>query len=429
MVKPSLPLAGYPRVSRKGDRDELRSPDFQVKRMQAFAKAEGLAIEFTEPEIDVSGSKPRRAILDEIIRRVKAGELGGIVVAKLDRLSRLSPKDRVLLFEEIESAGGVVLSASEQLDPSTPEGRFAREVFLGIARMQWEKYREGFEEAKAGAIENGIPVNTRAAVGYRKRDGDGEDRRLEIDPVAAPVVHAVFERRAQGAGPAELGELLARAGVRTSQGSTTWSKQAIYGLLSNRVYLGELSYGRDGRYVKTDAHEAIVDLALWTAAQHPNGRLQRVGETSAWLLAGLVRCDACRYCMQGTTTSRGNRIYRCTRTHAGGVCPAPAASTRTSSSAPPATRSGRSQLTSKLAGRPRRSTCRRSSGISNELPTRCASTWRRRFKKRSATQRSGRVGSANVARPATLPPNDSAARAPRRLDRPSWSISARPGSG
>jgi hypothetical protein len=29
------------------------------------------------------------------------------------------------------------------------------------------------------------------------------------------------------------------------------------------------------------------------------------------------------YSMQGTTTGRGKRIYRCTRTHAGGVCPEP----------------------------------------------------------------------------------------------------------
>ena len=57
-----------------------------------------------------SGSKAKRPILDIIIKRVKAGDLGGIVVAKLDRLSRLSPRDRVAVFEEIESAGGVVLS-------------------------------------------------------------------------------------------------------------------------------------------------------------------------------------------------------------------------------------------------------------------------------------------------------------------------------
>ncbi len=321
MVKPSKPLAGYMRVSRKGDREELRSPDFQRQAMERYGQAEGYAIEFAEPEVDVSGSKAKRPILDGIIKRVKAGGLGGIVVSKLDRLSRLSPRDRVALFEAIESAGGVVLSASEQLDPSTPEGRFAREVFLGVARMQWEKYREGFEAAKAGAVEHGIPVVTRPAVGYRQR----EDRRLALDPAAAPVVREVFERRAGGAGPSELAALLEREGIATSQGSRTWSKQAIYGLVCNRVYLGELRYGLDNRYVNAKAHEPVVDIATWTAAQHPNGRnLPPVGETSAWLLPGLLRCAACRYCLQGTTTSRGKRIYRCTRRHAGGVCPAPA---------------------------------------------------------------------------------------------------------
>lgn len=325
MVKPTLPLAGYPRVSRQGDRDELRSPELQVKKMQALADAEGLKIEFTEPEIDVSGSKPRRAILDEVIRRVKAGELGGIVVAKLDRLSRLSPKDRVVLFEEIEDAGGVILSASEQLDPSTPEGRFAREVFLGIARMQWEKYRDDFEDAKAGAVERGISVSRNAPAGYVKRNGEGEDRRLEPDPAAAPVIREVFERRATGAGPAELGDLLTRNGITTSAGSKEWSRRSVYRLITNPVYKGTVRYGTDDRYVNADAHEAIVDEVLWQAAQHPNGgKLSRVSETSTRLLSGLLRCAACRYCMQGTNTRYGKPLYRCAARHAAGICPAPA---------------------------------------------------------------------------------------------------------
>jgi DNA invertase Pin-like site-specific DNA recombinase len=327
MVKPAKPLAAYMRVSRVGDReDKLRSPDFQRQAIARYAEGERFAVEWFDAELDVSGSKAKRPVLDAIISRVKAGELGGVVVAKLDRLSRMRPRDRVLLFEEIEDAGGVVLSAGEQLDPSTPEGRFARDVFLGVARLQWEKYREGFERAKAGAIEHGIAVNTRAAVGYRKRDGDRQDRCLEPDPDVAPLVREVFERRAQGEGPSALGQFLKSRGVLTSQGSRTWSKQAIYNLIGNRVYLGELRYGLDDRYVKAGAHEAIVDIATWTAAQHPNGRriTPSRSEGSAWLLTGILRCAECRYALQGTTTSRGKRIYRCTRTHSAGVCPAPA---------------------------------------------------------------------------------------------------------
>ena len=37
-----------------------------------------------------------------------------------------------------------------------------------------------------------------------------------------------------------------------------------------------------------------------------------------------MRCSACRYCLQGTTTGRGKRVYRCTVRHAGGRCPSPA---------------------------------------------------------------------------------------------------------
>lgn len=322
MVKSKLPIAGYIRVSRKGDREELRSPDFQAKAIERYCDAEGLAIELLPPEIDVSGSKSKRPILDAAIARIKAGELGGLVVAKLDRLSRMSPRDRVLLFEEVEDAGGVILSAGEQLDPSTPEGRFAREVFLGIARMQWEKYREGFETAKAEAIAAGIPVNTRAAVGYTK----GDDHRLMSDPVAAPIVREVFERRAAGEGPAALGQFLTASGVKTSQGSATWSKQAVYGLLANRVYLGEVSYGNPPRFVNAQAHEPIVDLATWTAAQNPPRatRTARAGGKTEFLLTGLARCEGCGYSMQATTSSHSHRIYRCTRTHSGGVCPAPA---------------------------------------------------------------------------------------------------------
>jgi site-specific DNA recombinase len=131
----------------------------------------------------VSGSRAKRPVLDQIIEGVKAGRLGGLVVAKLDRLSRMPPKERVLLFEEIEDAGGVILSAGEQLDPSTPEGRFARDVFLGVARMQWERYREGFERAKESAIADGIPIVNRPAVGYRRAG-----RKLALDEHAAPVV-------------------------------------------------------------------------------------------------------------------------------------------------------------------------------------------------------------------------------------------------
>ncbi len=306
------------RVGKRGER--LISPDEQERRARDLARERGLRVGLVLADLNESGGKLDRPGLTEALRRVEARESGGIIVAWLDRLSRDSEHAHGLV-KRIGEAGGVIYAPDAPADWTTPEGELQAGILFAFAQYVRQRARAGFERAKGHAVSRGIPIVTRPAVGYRQRD----DRRLEPDPAAAPVVREVFERRAAGAGPTELAVLLEREGVRTSQGSATWSKPAVYNLLSNRVYLGELRYGRDDRFVNTESHEPIVDLALWTAAQHPNGRsLSRVSEGSEWLLTGILRCAACRYCVQGTTTSRGYRIYRCTRRHAAGVCPAPA---------------------------------------------------------------------------------------------------------
>jgi hypothetical protein len=136
-----------------------------------------------------------------------------------------------------------------------------------------------------------------------------------------------FERRSRGEGPTDLGKFLESHRVKTSQGSRTWSKPAIYEVIQNPIYMGVLRYGKDDRYVNRDAVVGgpLVDPATWHAAQHPNGKRLAPAKSgdSSWLLTGIVRCQACRYALQGTNTSRGKRIYRCTRRHAAGICPDP----------------------------------------------------------------------------------------------------------
>ena len=63
-------------------------------------------------KVDVSGAKPKRDVLEGIIRAIEAGELGGVVVAKLDRLS---PRRRATAstFRADRCPGGVIRSASE----------------------------------------------------------------------------------------------------------------------------------------------------------------------------------------------------------------------------------------------------------------------------------------------------------------------------
>src|SRR5262245_31462505 len=166
--------AGFGRVSRVAGRDDkLRSPELQTAAVVAFATSEGVALEEMVVELDVSGNKVDRASaeLERLIRRVEAGELDGIIVPKLDRLSRLPARQRIELVERIGNER--LLSATESNDVATPEGRFVRELFFSIARMEWERYAQGFATAKANAIAAGVAIARRPAFGLAF---DGEHR-------------------------------------------------------------------------------------------------------------------------------------------------------------------------------------------------------------------------------------------------------------
>ena len=301
------PLGGYVRVSRQGERedDKFRSPDFQAEELERWANAHGRRVRMYDAEIDVSGSRAKRPILEELVSAIERGELGGIVVAKLDRLSRLRPVDRVRLFERIEAAGGEIHSASENLDPSTPEGRFAREVFLAVARMEWERKAEGFARAKTAAIERGAKISSVANFGYRF----GEGHRLE--PVAGEreILVELFELRASGASRGDVLELFERRTGRSSY------EQTIAYMLRNRVYHGEARYGRELELVNADAHEPLISEVLFERVQAIN-RARSTGSGSGGkarsLLAGIARCACCgRGLISSATGNARRRSYKC----------------------------------------------------------------------------------------------------------------------
>ena len=316
----SKPVDIYTRASRAGEGSTTH--DDQERQARDFARSSGLTIgRVLKDKTKSTSATLERPVLQEALRRVRSGESGGVVVAYLSRASR-DTRQGLELLETITNAGGAVY-APNLPDYTTADGRMLTTIQFAIDTGYRDRKGEELERRKRESIEAGIPVHTRPAVGLRKR----RDKRLEHHPRTGPVMRELFERRSRGEGPVALGEFLESRRVKTSQGSRTWSKQAIYDVIKNPIYMGVLRYGKDDRYMNADGVVGgpLVDPATWHAAQHPNGKslaAPRSGDSS-WLLTGIVRCQACRYALQGTTTSRGKRIYRCTRRHAAGVCPDP----------------------------------------------------------------------------------------------------------
>src|SRR5262245_15508073 len=121
--KTPLPFDGYVRVSRgmDGGRASFSSPDVQLETIARLAAFHGLEVGELVDELDVSGGKPiDERELGRLVRKVEAGESGGLLVWKVSRFSR-NLLDGVTAADRIREAGGRIVG--DDLDSRAPMGR------------------------------------------------------------------------------------------------------------------------------------------------------------------------------------------------------------------------------------------------------------------------------------------------------------------
>jgi DNA invertase Pin-like site-specific DNA recombinase len=238
--------------------------------------------------------------MGQLLEAIDRGELAGIAAFSLDRLSR-EPTHGDALVKRVTKAGGVILTPDIPDALDSPTGEFTFGMLLQVAKLYRSQAGARFKTAKERSIRAGIPV-AQIPFGYRQR----EDRRLEPDPVQAPLVKMLFEKRARGVSWAVLADDL---GERLGEGRLP--KQTVARIVKNRTYLGLLEY--DGWITdEENRFAAIVDETLWQAANavNPPRNDRRKRTRRQWYLTGLIRCEACDHLMEPTMSSNTMR-YRC----------------------------------------------------------------------------------------------------------------------
>ena len=144
---------GYVRVS-SIDQNEAR----QLKALENFEKPMHRIF------IDkCSGKNTDRPELRKMLDYVRDGDV--VVVSEYARLAR-SSADMLRIVHDLQEKGVEIISLREQLDTTTPQGRFMLTVFAGLAELEretiHERQKEGIAIAKAQGKYKGrqpIPVD------------------------------------------------------------------------------------------------------------------------------------------------------------------------------------------------------------------------------------------------------------------------------
>ena len=268
-------------------------------------------------DLDVSGGKMQRPGLDKAIERIRDGQSGGIIVAKLDRFAR-TLVGGLQTMEEINTLGGVVVIADGEFDTATATGELVLNMMLSLAAFELRRIKENWQSAKRHAVDRGIHISRFVPPGY---DRD-EARMLIPHPRHSVTVQDAFKMAAAGDSPARIARHLTERKLPIAgNGDSVWMANRIRRFLANRVYLGEARAG-DG-VANATAHAPLIDPVTFALAQRDR-KGPVMTEPATALLAGLCRCSACSFSMR-SQAPRAKTVgaYRCSTNSVHGRCPAP----------------------------------------------------------------------------------------------------------
>jgi DNA invertase Pin-like site-specific DNA recombinase len=241
--RPSTPAAprliGYVRVSTADQADRGLSLAAQRDRLEAYATAAGFVLAGLEQDAGLSGglAPHKRPGLARALEAVRRGDADGIVVTKLDRLSR-STKDTLALVEEADRRGYRLVSVAEALDTGTATGRFVVTLLGALGQMEREQIGERTATAMARIAREGRARSRFLPFGYRLEGSDateatkGDRTPLERDEGEAAILEAMLALRAEGKRALRIANALNAKGTVNPRTGAPWNRGTVAAILA-----------------------------------------------------------------------------------------------------------------------------------------------------------------------------------------------------
>lgn len=233
----TLRLVGYSRVSTEEQSTEGVSLDAQESRLRAYAIAHGAELVSLERDEGVSGkiAPERRSGLVSALSCVRSGDAEGLLVTKLDRLSRTT-RHVLDLVDTARRHGWRLVSVSEHLDTGSAAGRMVLTVLAALAEMERAQVGERTSEALAQVAREGRVRSHRLPFGWRTESGSdrakkGQKEMLVAHPEEQAIRSRMLELRADGLGAHRIAGRLNGDGIKNPRTLAPWTPGTVASIL------------------------------------------------------------------------------------------------------------------------------------------------------------------------------------------------------
>lgn len=187
-----LRAALYPRVSHHDQAEFGFSLEAQRKHLIQLCELKGYEIVDIYEDAGISAKNTNRPEFQRMMNDVKDGKIDVVVCYKLDRLTR-SLSDLEWVLKELEKYNCNLVSASEDINTSTANGRFFIKIVILLAELELERTSERIKFVFDDKVNTGGAITGCQPLGYKVGLNEHGEKIVVIDEERKDETNDLFD--------------------------------------------------------------------------------------------------------------------------------------------------------------------------------------------------------------------------------------------
>lgn len=311
----------YARKSTESEDRQVLSIDSQVHELRQLAVRHGVDVAEVLTE-SRSAKAPGRVVFGQLVRRINAGQIAGVLCWKMDRLSR-NPLDSGTILQAQADGKLERIITSDGIKTADGNDRLMGTLDFAFAAKFIDDLRQNVKRGNRARFEKGWP-NHLPPIGYLN---DPATKTIIKDPERFDLVRRMWDALLDGRRPKEIARTASKEwGLLTVHrgrvGGNPITYSSIYKTFRNPYYAGFIRLKDGRRYL--GAHEPMITSDEFEQAQKLLGNRAKAGPVRHEnTFAGFIRCGNCGCSIVAEFHAKRGRQYayhRCSRSKPRTVC-------------------------------------------------------------------------------------------------------------